>query len=275
MSIHSEIFNSNYFQKQYRIALPPKELQQEIDFFWQFNGYSSLELEQSVGEQLFANLSSSLVFNLGSPFLYYEKNEAIIVDQSSLIAPRTLPIIFEHFAHNQLFGIKLHPAGLSRLLGINARLVDNQIIPLVDIKPQFRNLEQLLLGNSFEHACSSASQFLWENIQSSTLHKTTLVAQAIQLYQTNLEGQVTEISNRLFVSQKTLTRYFKETLGINPKTCFNIIRLRTALKNYVAQKVNFSIYDFGYTDYSHFVKEVKRYTHHIPSQLDFINSPKL
>lgn len=270
MSIRSEIFNKIYFQKQYRIALPPKELQQEIAFFWQFNGYWS-ELDDSVGEQIFANLYSSLVFNLGSPFQYYQQNKATTIEQSSLIGARTSPIIFEHYEHNRLFGIKLQPAGLHRLLGINASVVNNQIIPLIDIKPQFRQLEQLLVNNNFEQACLSASTFLWSNMQSNISHKSTLVITALQLYQANLERQVSEISDQLFVSQKTLIRYFKEILGTTPKTCFNIIRLRAALTNYAQQKNLFSIYDFAYTDYSHFVKEVKRYTNHLPSQLNLLN----
>ncbi|MCP4441339.1 MAG: hypothetical protein GY810_20730 [Aureispira sp.] len=142
MSIRSEIFNINYFQKQYHIALPPKELQNEVAFYWEFNGYWPLDLNDSIGEQTFANLSTSLVFNLGSPFKYYQdhKQEASIVEQSSLIGSRSTPIIFEHYAHNKLFGVKLKPAGLSRLLGINAQTINNQVIPLIDIKPKFRVL---------------------------------------------------------------------------------------------------------------------------------------
>ncbi|MCP4439001.1 MAG: AraC family transcriptional regulator, partial [Aureispira sp.] len=132
-------------------------------------------------------------------------------------------------------------------------------------------LEQLLVDKNFESACELMSSFLNSDLLTRAEHKIQTVQQAIQLYQNQIEQQVSKVSGQLYVSQKTLTRYFKEILGINPKTCFNIIRLRTALKHYVEHNQSFSIYDFGYTDYSHFVKEVKKYTHHIPSQLNLLN----
>ncbi len=59
--------------------------------------------------------------------------------------------------------------------------------------------------------------------------------------------------------KSTLNRYFKEVLGISPKQCFKALRFKTALKNYRANG-SYDLYDeLGYTDFSHFVKEAKKF----------------
>ena len=69
-----------------------------------------------------------------------------------------------------------------------------------------------------------------------------------------------EMAEKMFVSSKTINRYFNRVVGISPKSYFSVMRARMALTQYVNHKSNFTPYDFGYCDMSHFYKEVVRFT---------------
>jgi methylphosphotriester-DNA--protein-cysteine methyltransferase len=68
------------------------------------------------------------------------------------------------------------------------------------------------------------------------------------------------IANDLYITEKSLYRYFKQTIGTNPKNYFATVRARTALTAYNMNKTQFSPYDFGYYDHGHFSKDVVKFT---------------
>jgi len=68
------------------------------------------------------------------------------------------------------------------------------------------------------------------------------------------------MAEKMFVSSKTINRYFNRVVGLPPKNYFSILRARNALTAYVNHKQEFTPYDFGYYDMSHFYKEVVNFT---------------
>ena len=68
------------------------------------------------------------------------------------------------------------------------------------------------------------------------------------------------MAEKMFVSSKTINRYFNRVVGISPKNYFSIMRARTALTAYVNQQSVFIPYDHGYYDMSHFYKDVVKFT---------------
>lgn len=73
-------------------------------------------------------------------------------------------------------------------------------------------------------------------------------------------------------SYSTLERYFKKDTGLTPKRFQSLQRFKKALRElYVTRNQDWQHYvtKYGYYDQSHFIKEIKRYTNHTPSQLLF------
>lgn len=71
-------------------------------------------------------------------------------------------------------------------------------------------------------------------------------------------------------SVSTLERYFKQDAGLSPKRYQKLYRFRAAIENlYETKSADWSqyVYDFGYFDQSHFIKEIKAYTGFTPTQL--------
>lgn len=71
-------------------------------------------------------------------------------------------------------------------------------------------------------------------------------------------------------SYSTLERYFKKDTGLTPKRFQSLQRYKKAVRElYVTRNSDWQHYvlKYGYYDQSHFIKEIKRYTNHTPSQL--------
>ena len=100
-----------------------------------------------------------------------------------------------------------------------------------------------------------------------TNYKDDTVIKAIDLISSFQINDVYEIAKHLAVSQPTLNRYFKDTLGVSPKQCLKMLRFKVALKKYRSFGSTYLYEEFGYTDFSHFVKDAKRYGNRAPSLL--------
>ncbi len=77
---------------------------------------------------------------------------------------------------------------------------------------------------------------------------------------TDMQLNTGEMAEKMFVTSKTINRYFNRVVGISPKNYFSVVKVRIALTHYVNHKADFTPYDFGYYDMSHFYKEVVRFT---------------
>jgi len=76
----------------------------------------------------------------------------------------------------------------------------------------------------------------------------------------NMQFNNSEIAEKMFVTSKTINRYFLQTIGVAPKHYFSIMRARNALTAYVANMKLFNPSDYRYYDMSHFYKEVVKFT---------------
>lgn len=74
-----------------------------------------------------------------------------------------------------------------------------------------------------------------------------------------LQLNTSAVAERLFISSKTINRYFHRVVGSSPKTYFSILRARTALSAFVSEKP-FVPFDYGYFDMSHFYKDIAKFT---------------
>lgn len=74
--------------------------------------------------------------------------------------------------------------------------------------------------------------------------------------------EVSRLSKESFVSSRQLERLFQEYIGITPKKLSNLVRYQFLWRDIVTQS-NFDIlnavYQYGYTDLAHLMREFKRY----------------
>jgi len=84
---------------------------------------------------------------------------------------------------------------------------------------------------------------------------------------------VSNISKRLNVSEKSLNRYFNRYIGVNPITYINLIRFRTVVdgmnRSDNTQDLLQFAFDAGYYDQAHFIKRFKQFSNHTPGDFLF------
>ena len=152
-------------------------------------------------------------------------------------------------------------------------------IPLNELFSDSVSLDTFILKSELElveeQLCEAATdgkritvmeQFLVSQLRNSD--SDTLVAKAVNLI-VNSNGtlRITELSQRLYISQSPLEKRFRKVVGATPKKFSSIIRLQTALNNYgKGENLTELGYTAGYFDQSHFIKDFRQFTGETPEK---------
>ena len=259
MTYKREFFDQKYFARRYKFTLPSEKLADLVDCFWEMSPAAPEYIPAEVNEKIFANISSSLIFNLGSPFYVYNGNNCNMLKESVFIGYRTLPAIYRHLRENNLFGIKFKPGAWSVFFNIGAEEMKNGSITFEELSHDSFVTEQMASSAGMDSKIAIAEDYLLKRLNEKNNFKYNTVKKTLNVYIANLAAsrKLNYISKELNTIPKTLYRYFNDIIGLSPKTCLNILRLREAIKHYAFERGSFNVYDYGYFDYSHFIKEIK------------------
>lgn len=257
-----EIFQN--IRKIYTFSQPCEELQDHIEFFAE----TSLEKTRQYlsGEcftvKMFPSWTPTLYINLGQPYYItvgnrphlIKANEDILILRNSIVERHNLPT-------DNIFTVKFNPGGLEAILGINQAKCIDQVINLSIILPPLL-LHQLKQPVHFEERIALMQQYLLTCYKQTSHadHYLKLVNDAIGSYAQGLQLNTSQVAQKVFVSSKTINRYFNRVVGLSPKSYFSILRTRTALTAYMKNKEQFTPFHFGYYDQSHFYKDVIKFT---------------
>ena len=258
-----EIFDN--IRKLYNFSSPCPGLEDYIEFFSEssFEETASHANNKCFTVKMFPSWTPTIWINLGAPYylvangncLPVNTSEDVLVLRDAIVERRNLP-------SDYIFTVKFFPGGLEAILGINQAKFVNKIIALKDILPAAL-IQKVKTAGSFEQRMALLQDFflLQHSKQQKKDHYIHLVKDSIDLYTANrMQYNTSEIAEKMFVSSKSINRYFNNIVGINPKKYFSILRARAALTAYVANKSTFSPADHGYHDMSHFYKEMIKFT---------------
>lgn len=97
-----------------------------------------------------------------------------------------------------------------------------------------------------------------------------LVINALHLiYKRRGNIRITELSDRLNISQSPLEKRFRNIVGASPKKFASIVRFKNLLLRDHSSSLTDLGYDAGFYDQSHFIKEFKKFTGDTPQ--DYFN----
>lgn len=273
----TEIFDD--IKKIYQFSPPCGELADYIEFF---SESSFEETAQYAGGgrfcvKMFPSWTPTFWINLGAPYhLVTGQDTHLIKPQDDILILRDSTVTRHNLPSDYIFTVKFSPGGLEAILGINQTKFINTIIDLKTILPA-QLLQRVKRPMSFQQRVGLLQHFFLAQHcrQKKKDHYIQLVQDSIAMYGENgMQYNTTEIAGKMFLTSKTINRYFHNVVGTSPKKYLSILRARTALTAYVAAKgalaaANsiptrgngaFSPSDFGYHDMSHFYKEVSRFT---------------
>ncbi|MBS1531764.1 MAG: AraC family transcriptional regulator [Bacteroidetes bacterium] len=258
-----EIFDN--IRKIYTFSEACPELAEHIEFFSESSPEATKKYVagENFSVKMFASWTPTFYINLGAPYIitvggkpeFIPAGKDILILRNSIVERYNTP-------SDNIFTVKFHPGGLEAVLGVSQLKCLDSIVDLGEILP-YKLLQRVKQPITFEERCALMQQFLIDAFAKRSYedHYLRFVHDCIGLYTRNgMLPNTSEMAERMFVSSKTINRYFHRVVGISPKNYFAVLRARTALTAYVQQAGDFSPYDFGYYDMSHFYKEVVNFT---------------
>jgi AraC-like DNA-binding protein len=258
-----EIFQN--IRKIYNFSNPCEELSAFVEFFsvsslieptHDLNGnYSAVKMFPSWTPTFYINLGTSYYIDLKRTRYLIKENQDILILRNDDVIRHKLPT-------DNIFTVKFYPGGLEAVLGINQAALVDQVIDLNDILP-IQLLAKIKQPLSFEERVELMQSFLLASYTKSDKkdHYLNIVNSSIGEYHASgMKLNTTDVAERLFITSKTINRYFNRVVGISPKSYFSILRARTALTEFVNHKDKFVLMDYGYYDLSHFHKDMVKFT---------------
>lgn len=258
-----EIFDN--IRKIYLFSPPCEELTDYIEFFSESSTDATQAFAGNAGftVKMFPSWTPTFWINLGAPYYLKLGNKRYFIPpgRDILVTRDSVAERYNTPADN-LFTIKFFPGGLETVLGIDQSGLAGKLVHLKEVLPASFIL-CIKKANDFEERKKLLNNFFLSQIKKRNprAHYTELVKKTIATYETgNMQYNVDELSERLFITSKTINRYFTKVIGITPKSYLSIVRSRTALTAYVSDKKGFDPSVFGYHDMSHFYKEIMKFT---------------
>lgn len=187
---------------------------------------------------------SAQYFEAGKTFLFGQKTQAVEYRIST--------------AGLKAYGLKLHPASLYALFGIFADELTDSVIELEAVTRSSERIAEWLM-NSGEELPLPPRRAIPVRL--------TVLLTAIHDSQGTIPIQ--ELCRRFQLGYKPIQRLFSRHVGITPKLYARIIRFNHSVRIGAgnAKKLTDVAYQSGYFDQNHFIKEMKRFTGMLPSEL--------
>lgn len=251
----------------YQVIQPPKALKSLIKYYWvlQESGndleYPDLLLPDGYPELIFTyqgyynrtDLDKKKVFNIDRAVVTGIRNHSIFVDSTKAV--RT------HF-----IGVKFRPSAIAHFFKMDASDLANSVISIDHLEDN--NLEILYQTLANEHDLGNIKQLLSNYFFGKTSFTKLTFNEKRTKYATNFiferKGNINlkELYEALSVDKRTLSRDFVRYVGISPKEYTMVIRMNWIYREFNRSNCKFyddGVFEYGYYDQSHFLKDFKKY----------------
>jgi hypothetical protein len=258
-----EIFDN--IRKIYQFSQPCEELSDFVEFFSE-SSYESTHFhfgDAPFTVKMFPSWTPTFWINLGSAYyLTMENDQYLIQPGQDIVVVRDSTVERYNFPADYIFTVKFFPGGMEAIFDVDQSKMINQVVDLREILPA-SVIHAVRKMSGFENRIKLLQHFFLCQLKKKKGrdHYIRIVKETIACYKAgHMQYNVNEMSARLFTTSKSINRYFNRVIGITPKNYFSILRARTALTAYVANKKAFAPSDYGYYDMSHFYKNVVTFT---------------
>ena len=248
----------------YRIILPPENLKPFVRYFWVLE--NSGAADSTVTFSPLADGCPGIMYqqtDKGTFFLEEDNKQlASIFLYGQTIQPAKMVLT----GKVNMVGICLQPHALQSVFGIDANELTSTCVDLglVQHKKERVLQEKLLAAVNIEEQINLISASLLKAAEKNSEKQDALTSFAIAEI-TRGRGAVSfiELQKQLQLSERTLERRFKQSIGISAKLFSRICRFQESLNqlrknNY--DKLSDIAYENGYADQSHFIRSFKEFT---------------
>jgi AraC-like DNA-binding protein len=248
----------------YRIILPPENLKPFVRYFW------VLENDNTNNAPItFSPLADGCPGIMFQPpekgtFFYPEENKQLpgIFLYGQTIQPAKMILS----GKVNTVGVIFHPHALQSVFGIDAHELTGTCVDLgfVQHKKERPLQEKLLAAATVEEQIKLLSASLLNSVQHTGEKQEAIIKFAsAEIFRGKGDISFAALQQQLRLTERTLERRFKQSIGITAKFFARICRFQESLNqlrknNY--QKLSDIAYENGYADQSHFIRSFKEFT---------------
>ncbi|HEX2684228.1 MAG TPA: helix-turn-helix domain-containing protein [Ferruginibacter sp.] len=259
---HIEFFHTGHFEHNYHRVHPAPGLEGFIDFFWETKFDELLQqYPEGFSDALFPNIGYTYLINLGTPFVMQVGDKKFNMKTDGFL-PRNKSIECYHREGNKLFGIKFKISPIIFKTRVNFAEYREYIYPLSYLmEPSV--IEQVKRSASFEARIEILNHYFQSIIKtySGSWEAIRIVTEILQHCDSNNDftTPVEEFAKQYKISARTLHRYFETSTSLSSKKALQILRIRKAVQHLSDSPADFNYDIYGYYDYSHFCKHLKKF----------------
>lgn len=211
--------------------------------------------------------------------VYLESEKALLLPREKeltafflygqMIAPYELSVRAPYL----MVAFQLYPFAAKLLFDVNTKALNDDCADLSKVRTAMieNPLEALGSSSPMSIKVEFIAKFLSELAREKGMEEYLEIQQAIQIIFDH-KGMiaVNELARNLNLTERTLRRKFNDCIGISPKKFSKIVQFQTSLMQ--ISKGDFSkltdvVYENGYADQSHFIRNIKKFTGKNPLQL--------
>ncbi|WP_394994600.1 DUF6597 domain-containing transcriptional factor [Emticicia sp.] len=241
----------------------------ECYFVWENN----TAIEQPIVVESPPNGYASMVFNYGESYqVFNEKYEGIATPKNFISGQSTKSYQLQIKGKIGMVGIVFRPAAVNTLFGLQMYEFNNERMNLNDVlgKETDQIQDRIEEAKTHQERVFVLNNYLTIKLLKSknTLDRTDYAANLIVAKRGIIN--VTELMDDLYVCRRQFERQFLQKVGVSPKYYARIRRIGylcsiMATKRWQIADWHDLIYQSGYYDQSHFIKEFTAFTGKSPS----------
>ena len=184
----------------------------------------------------------------------------------------TRPLWLRAGAHSRVIGVRFHPAGAHRVLGVPLDPFTDARVSIASLWPDDEAGLWRAIGAETETAgrIAAIERFVEHRIAASGVVEDELVSHCVAAMEAQ-SGKVSvdEIAAEAGIGRRQLERRFRKAVGISPGTLADILRFRRvfdAIEHDSARPWTDAAAAAGYFDQSHLVRDFRRFVGCTPTE---------
>jgi AraC-like DNA-binding protein len=247
----------------YRIIPPPEKLRPFVRYFWVLENNHNVDAAETFSP--LADGCPGIMFQQPDKGIFYTEDNKQLPDLM-LYGQTIQPAKMVLSGKLSTVGICFQPHALQSVFGIAANELTGSCIDLglVQHKKE-RHLQQQLIGAAtYEEQIALLSTSLINSVNHTGDKQDAITKFAVtEIFRGKGEISFNALLKQLQLSERTLERRFKQSIGVSAKLFSRICRFQESLNqlrknNYL--KLSDIAYKNGYSDQSHFIRTFKEFT---------------
>jgi AraC-like DNA-binding protein len=244
-------------------------LKSVIEYFWTLEGTPTSTEDTAL---IYPEGCFEIILSFDAPTRWVSGDQEIDLPASFISPIRTSYYDIHPQGHVEYLAIRFHPTAFP-ILNLPAVEYGNKAVPLDDVLDvKMRHLiAPVYTMESMAERITYLEKVFVDLLMDRVRHHPSDFGQAIKLINQSFgKAPIQLICEQSELYPRKLERYFDQFMGVTPKTYARIVRFNFAVQKYLSapdKGVGSLIYQAGYADQAHFIRECRSFTGRTPGEL--------